>query len=80
MYTIRATYLPQDEMHFDRAYYVHHHIPLAQRLLAGRVHFLSVYAEFDTQVLGADGEGRSPCVFVVQLATQSDVDAFKAFR
>ena len=35
MYSIRATYIPREDMSFDRDYYVKHHIPLAQKQLAG---------------------------------------------
>jgi hypothetical protein len=58
MYSIRATYIPRENMRFDRDYYLENHIPLAQRQLAGRVRYLQMHAEFDMHVLldGVDWE------------------------
>ncbi|MFQ5982918.1 MAG: EthD domain-containing protein [Woeseiaceae bacterium] len=67
-------------MHFDRDYYVKHHIPLAQKQLAGRVRYLQMHAEFDMHVLMDGDDLRSPCVFVLYVETWKDVEAFQAFR
>ena len=80
MYAIRATYLPRDDMSFDRDYYVKNHIPLAQQLLAGHVHYLQMHAEFDMQILMDGSAVRSPCVFVLHVPTLEDVEAFRDFR
>ncbi|MDE0755777.1 MAG: hypothetical protein OSB26_14120 [Woeseiaceae bacterium] len=80
MYSIRATYIPRENMRFDRDYYLENHIPLAQRQLAGRVRYLQMHAEFDMHVL-LDGDAlRSPCVFVLYVETLEDVSAFNSFR
>ena len=80
MYAIRATYIPREDMHFDTEYYADNHIPLAQRLLAGRVRFLQMHAEFDMRVLMNGNALRSPCVFVVHVESKKDVEKFVAFR
>ena len=79
MYSIRATYIPREDMHFDRDYYIKHHIPLAQKQLAGRVRYLQMHAEFDMRVL-MEEDLRSPCVFVLYVETKEDVEAFREFR
>ena len=80
MYSIRATYIPREDMHFDRDYYIKHHIPLAQKQLAGRVRYLQMHAEFDMRVLMEEEDLRSPCVFVLSVQTREDVEAFREFR
>ena len=80
MYSIRATYIPREDMHFDRDYYIKHHIPLAQKQLAGRVRYLQMHAEFDMRVLTEEEDLRSPCVFVLYVETKEDVEAFREFR
>ena len=80
MFTIRATYIPRDDMRFDKEYYVSHHLPLAHKLLAGRIHYLQMYAEFDTCVLMNGNELRSPGVFVLLVESIDDVENFRAFR
>ena len=80
MYSIRATYIPREDMHFDRDYYIKHHIPLAQKQLAGRVRYLQMHAEFDMRVLIEEEDLRSPCVFVLYVETREDVEAFREFR
>ena len=62
MYSIRATYIPREDMHFDRDYYIKHHIPLAQKQLAGHVRYLQMHAEFDMHVLTEEKGLRSPCI------------------
>ena len=80
MYSIRATYIPREDMHFDRDYYIKHHIPLAQKQLAGHVRYLQMHAEFDMRVLMEEEDLRSPCVFVLSVETKEDVEAFREFR
>jgi len=80
MYAIRATYLPRDGMHFDAAYYMRVHMPLARRLLTGRVNFVRMHAEFDMQVLMDGSVVRSPCVFALYVESAADVEAFRKFR
>ena len=80
MYSIRATYIPREDMHFDRDYYIEHHIPLAQKQLAGHVRYLQMHAEFDMHVLMEEEDLRSPCVFVLSVETKEDVEAFREFR
>ena len=80
MYSIRATYIPREDMHFDREYYVKHHIPLAQKQLAGHVSYLQMHAEFDKRMLMDGNDLRSPCVCVLYVATWEDVEAFREFR
>ena len=75
MYSIRATYIPREDMHFDRDYYIKHHIPLAQKQLAGRVRYLQMHAEFDMRVLIEEEDLRSPCVFVLYVETREDVES-----
>ena len=77
MYSIRATYIPREDMHFDRDYYIKHHIPLAQKQLTGRVRYLQMHAEFDMRVLMEEEDLRSPCVFVLFVETRQDVEAFR---
>ena len=67
-------------MHFDRDYYIKHHIPLAQKQLAGHVRYLQMHAEFDMRVLMEEEDLRSPCVFVLSVQTREDVEAFREFR
>ncbi len=80
MYVIRATYLPKKDMHFDKEYYLTYHIPLAQKLLAGRVNYLQMYAEFDTRVMMHEHELGAPGVFVLIVESEAEVDSFNAFR
>ena len=80
MYVIRATYLPRDGMHFDADYYMRVHMPLARRLLGGRVNFVKMHAEFDMRVLMDGAELRSPCIFVLYVDSAADVEAFRRFR
>lgn len=80
MFTIRATYIPRDDMYFDKEYYVSHHIPLAKKLLKDQVNYINMYAEFDSCVMMNETELRSPGIFVLTVESQSDVDDFNAFR
>lgn len=80
MYAIRATYLPGAGTHFDADYYMRVHMPLARRQLQGRVKFVRMHAEFDMCVLMDGNVLRSPCVFVLHVETEADVEAFRAFR
>ena len=79
MYVIRATYIPRDDIHFDRDYYVKHHIPLAQKLIDGRVDYLRMQVEFDMRDLMQGDVLQSPCVMVLLVETEEDVNNFKAF-
>ena len=80
MFTIRATYIPKDDMYFDKEYYVDYHLPLAKKLLSGRVNYIQMYAEFDSRVMMSENELRSPGVFVLLVKSKTDVDNFNAFR
>ena len=79
MYAIRATYIPREDMHFDRGYYVKNHIPLAKRLIDGRVNYLQIHAEFDMCGLMQGDELQSPCVMNLLVETEEDVNNFRAF-
>ena len=80
MFTIRATYIPKDDMYFDKKYYVTYHLPLAKKLLSGHVNYIKLYAEFDTRVMMNEDELRSPGVFVLLVKSKTDVDNFNEFR
>ena len=80
MFTIRATYIPKDDMYFDKKYYVTYHLPLAKKLLSGHVNYIKLYAEFDTRVMMNEDELRSPGVFVLLVDSKADVDNFNTFR
>ena len=80
MFTIRATYIPKDDMYFDKEYYVDYHLPLAKKLLSGRVNYIQMYAEFDSRVMMSENEFRSPGVFVLLVDSKADVDNFNTFR
>tara|TARA_B100001105_G_scaffold200093_1_gene163913 strand:- start:144 stop:473 length:330 start_codon:yes stop_codon:yes gene_type:complete len=80
MFTIRATYIPKDDMYFDKEYYADYHLPLAKKLLSGRVNYIQMYAEFDSRVMMSENELRSPGVFVLLVKSKTDVDNFNAFR
>ena len=80
MFTIRATYIPKDDMYFDKEYYVTYHLPLAKKLLSGRVNYIKLYAEFGARVMMSENEFRSPGVFVLLVNSKTDVDNFNAFR
>lgn len=80
MYAIRATYLPGAGTHFDADYYLRVHMPLARTQLEGRVNFVRMHAEFDMRVLMDGDTLRSPCIFVLYVETEADVEAFRAFR
>ena len=80
MFAIRATYIPKDDMYFDKEYYVTYHLPLAKKLLSGRVNYIKLYAEFDTRVMMNEDELRSPGVFVLLVKSKTDVDNFNEFR
>ena len=71
MYAIRAAYIPREDMHFDRDYYVKNHIPLAQKLIEGRVNYLQMHAEFDVRDLMQGDELQSPCVMNLLVETES---------
>ena len=79
MYAIRAAYIPREDMHFDRDYYVKNHIPLAQKLIEGRVNYLQMHAEFDVRDLMQGDELQSPCVMNLLVETEEDVNNFRAF-
>jgi len=80
MYIIRATYRPKDNMYFDKEYYLTHHIPLAKKLLSGRVDYVQMHVEFDSCVMMQANEARSPAVFVLLVRSTRDIDNFNAFR
>ena len=80
MFTIRATYIPRDDMYFDKEYYVSHHIPLAKKLLKDQVNYINKHAEFDSCVMMNETEVCSPGIFVLTVESKSDVDDFNAFR
>jgi hypothetical protein len=69
MYVIRATYIPRDDIHFDRDYYLKNYIPLAKRLIDRRVNYLQIQAEFDMRDLMQGDELQSPCVMVLLVET-----------
>lgn len=79
MYVIRATYIPRNDIHFDRDYYLKNHIPLAKRLIDGRVNYLQIQAEFDMRDLMQGDELQSPCVMNLLVETEEDVNNFRAF-
>lgn len=79
MYAIRATYIPREDMHFDRDYYVKSHIPLAKRLIDGRVNYLQIHAEFDMRDLMQGDDLQSPCVMNLLVETEDEVINFRAF-
>ena len=79
MYVIRATYIPREDMHFDRDYYVKNHLSLARKLLVGRIEYLDMYAEFDVRDLMQGDKVQSPCVMNLLLETEDDVKKFGAF-
>jgi len=81
MYAIRGTYWPREGTFFDHDYYRKNHIRLARELLKDRVNYRSMHAEFDQRVLMDGGaELRSPCIFVLVVDSESDVEAFRNFR
>jgi len=80
MYVIRGTYLPREGTYFDREYYAANHLRLARELLRDRVSYSRMHAEFDTRVLMDGRERRSPCVFVLRVESEADVEAFRNFR
>jgi hypothetical protein len=80
MYAIRCTYIPRADTHFDAGYYVRVHMPLARAQLTGHVNCVRMHAEFDTRVLMDGAELRSPCVFVLYVESEADVQAFREFR
>ncbi len=80
MFTIRATYIPRDDMFFDKEYYVSHHMPLAKKLLKDQVNYISMHVEFDAYVMMNETELHSPGVFVLTVESKSDVDDFNIFR
>jgi len=80
MFAIRATYIPRDDMYFDKEYYMSHHMPLAKKLLKDQVNYISMYAEFNSCVMMNETELRSPAVFVLTVESESDVDDFNTFR
>ena len=80
MFAIRATYIPKDDMYFDKKYYVTYHLPLAKKLLSGHVDYIKLYAEFDTRVMMNEDELRSPGVFVLLVKSKTDVDNFNEVR
>ena len=79
MYAIRATYIPREDMHFDRDYYVKTHIPLAKELIDGRINYLQMRVEFDMSDLMQGDELHSPCVMDLLVETEEDVNNFRAF-
>jgi hypothetical protein len=80
MYAIRATYLPKPGMYFDHDYYAANHMRIAAEQLSGRVNYLQMYAEFDVRTLMDASEARSPCMFVLIVEREEDVEAFRQFR
>ena len=80
MYAIRATYIPKPGGFFDHDYYAANHIRIAKEQLQGRVNYLDMYAEFDVRLLMEGSEQRSPCVFVMIVESEADVEAFRQFR
>ena len=80
MFTIRATYIPRDDMFFDKEYYISHHMPLVKKLLKDQVNYISMHVEFDAYVMMKETELRSHGVFVLTVESKSDVDDFNIFR
>jgi len=80
MYCIRATYIPREDMFFDENHYETRHIPLTRSLLAGRVNYLRIGAEFNVVLQLEPEVVRSPCVFHLYVETEQDVEAFRCFR
>lgn len=80
MYCIRATYLPREDMFFDEEHYERHHIPLTKSLLAGRVNYVRIGAEFNVTLQLDSTVIRSPCVFHLYVASADEVEAFRRFR
>lgn len=79
MYAIRATYIPRDDMHFDSDYYVKNHLTLARSLIEGRVEYLDMHAELDLRELMAGETLYSPCVMVLLVETEDQVESFREF-
>lgn len=79
MYAIRATYIPREDMHFDKDYYVKNHLSLAQKLMAGRIDYLQMHAEFDVRDLMQGDELQSPCILFLLVETREDLKNFRAF-
>lgn len=81
MYCIRATYIPQDDMWFDREHYASVHVPLARaQLEAANVQFVRLEAEFDQVLLDDQSSATTPCIFSLYVDTWEDVEDFQAFR
>ena len=79
MYRIRATYIPNGNTHFDKQYYVDHHISLAHRHTQGKVPIEKIELEWDTVLLLETGTLKSPLVFNVYVRTKDDVESFRNF-
>lgn len=79
MYKIRATYLPRDEMTFDRDYYFRVHVPLAKAQAEGRIAIRKIEVETGAELLLEPGEKRSPCAFCLYFDTRDDVERFRRF-
>lgn len=80
MYSIRATYLPCENMHFDQEYYCSEHVELAKKLLAGKVDYLKMELEFDMALLCEKETIISPCIFVLYVDGNKEVEDFINFR
>lgn len=79
MYRISATYLPCEDMHFDREYYERHHVPLARRQLDGRVEVLAIRVEYGQVSLFDPRATTSPCIFSIVVDGERDVEDFRRF-
>ncbi len=79
MYTVRATYLPREDMEFDLDYYFREHVKLAKTQTEGKINFAKIEVETEAEVLQEPGAKRSPCVFVVHLETLEEVEKMRHF-
>ncbi len=79
MYAIRATYLPREDMHFDSEYYVKNHLALARSLLDGRIKYIDMHAEFEVRELMQGETLYSPCIMVLLVETEDQVERFREF-
>lgn len=76
MYKVRAIYWAKENYHFDQAYYVNGHLPLARKQLEGKVRIKRIDVEREVKPLMGSDAVISPCTVSIYLETEQDLQDF----
>ena len=86
MYRVSATYIAKTGTHFDKEYYLKHHVALAYKQTKGKVNIKRVEVEWDVEEIDWSDTSKSnpeniisPCRFSMILETKKDLSDFFEF-